>query len=152
VGRISYAPSALFDVTARARLDQGNLNVHYAEAVGSFGPQWLRLSGGWVYSINTPYFLDQQPPQGNVDEPRDEAQVSAATHYGNWRLSGYARRDLKHSEMIDTGADGAFENECFIFDMKFYRRYTSINNDHGDSTLLFEITLKTVGAFGFHAE
>jgi hypothetical protein len=31
----------------------------------------------------------------------------------------------------------------------FLRRYTIINNDHGDSTLLFTITLKTVGPIGF---
>jgi hypothetical protein len=31
-----------------------------------------------------------------------------------------------------------------------YKRYTSIGNDHGDSAVLFQITLKTVGQFGFH--
>jgi LPS-assembly protein len=46
---------------------------------------------------------------------------------------------------------GGYEDECFIFDLRFFRRYTSIANDHGDTAVLFQITLKTVGEFGFHA-
>ena len=53
--------------------------------------------------------------------------------------------------MASVAAGGAYEDECFIFDVSFQRRYTSINNDHGASTILFEVTLKTIGEFGFHA-
>jgi LPS-assembly protein len=45
---------------------------------------------------------------------------------------------------------GTYEDECFIFDVNFSRRYTSIDNDNGGTTILFQITLKTVGQFGFH--
>jgi LPS-assembly protein len=151
VGRITYTPSPWFDLTTRARVDHHTLDLHYAEAVGSFGPQFLRVSAGYLYTQNTPYFLDYQPAQGDPNEPRNEADVSVATHYGQWRASGYARRDLEHSQMVSTGGNGAYENECFIFEAKYIHRYTSINNDHGDSTVLFQITLKTVGEFGFHA-
>jgi len=37
-----------------------------------------------------------------------------------------------------------------IFDLTFYKRYTSIAGDSGDTMVLFQITLKTVGQFGFH--
>jgi LPS-assembly protein len=151
VGRVTYTPSPWFDLTTRGRFDRSNFNLHYGEAVGSAGPSWLRLSAGYLYTPNTPYFLDFEPPQGDPNQPRNEIQFAASTHYGRWRASGYGTRDLQLGQMVATGADGAYEDECFIFDLKFTRRYTSINNDHGSSTVLFQITLKTVGAFGFHA-
>ena len=46
------------------------------------------------------------------------------------------------------GAHGRYEDECFAFDVSYYKRYTQIYYDKGDSTLLFTIVLKTVGAFG----
>ena len=53
--------------------------------------------------------------------------------------------------MISTGFHATYEDECFIFDAHFDRRYTSIDNDHGSTLLLFTLTFKTVGQFGFNA-
>ena len=60
------------------------------------------------------------------------------------------RRNLTLSKLDGIGAHGTYEDECFIFDVNFFRRYTSINNDNGGTTILFQVTLKTVGQFGFH--
>jgi LPS-assembly protein len=45
----------------------------------------------------------------------------------------------------------SYEDECFIFSGNVYRRFTSIGGDNGATTVLLQITLKTVGTFGFHA-
>ncbi len=45
----------------------------------------------------------------------------------------------------------SYEDECFVFDVNFNKRYTSIDNDNGGTSILFQITFKTVGQFGFHA-
>jgi hypothetical protein len=45
----------------------------------------------------------------------------------------FARRDLTTNQMVAIGADAIYEDECFIVDFKFYRRYTSINNDNGST-------------------
>ena len=58
---------------------------------------------------------------------------------------------MQTSQMVSVLAGGSYEDECFIFDISFYRRYTSVNGDGGASSVLFQITLKTVGEFGFHA-
>ena len=50
-----------------------------------------------------------------------------------------------------SGRGRTYENECLIFDVNAFKRYTQIDNDNGSTTILFEITLKTVGQFGFHA-
>ncbi len=153
VSHISYQPYKYFDVTARQRFDRHNLNVTFADAVASAGPDYLRVSAGYLYSKVTPFtFYDVAPTTNTLPgPPRNEVTLNAATHYGAWRLNGFARRDIEMSKMVGIGGGGAYEDECFIFDVKYYRRYTSINNDHGATTILFTITLKTVGQFGFHA-
>ncbi len=53
--------------------------------------------------------------------------------------------------MTSAGVRATYEDECFIFDAVFNRRFTSLNGDSGSSLFLFQISLKTVGQFGFHA-
>lgn len=151
VARITYTPDKYIDLTVRTRLDNQNYNVHFAEGIASVGPQWLRVSAGYYYSPNTPYFLDFQPAQGNPLMPRNEASLAVSTKHGRWRFSGFAQRDLQNSLMVDAGLDGAYEDECSVVELKVFRRYTSINGDHGETTALIQITLKTVGTFGFNA-
>ena len=61
------------------------------------------------------------------------------------------RRDLQTSQMVAVGADAVYEDECFIFDLRYSRRYTSFNGDNGSTTFLVQLTFKTVGQFGFNA-
>ena len=77
--------------------------------------------------------------------------VGASTNYGHWRLHASARRDLETNQMVSTAIGGAYENECAIFDVEFTRRYTSLDGDNGATSLIFQITLKTVGTFGFNS-
>ena len=53
--------------------------------------------------------------------------------------------------MVVGRGDAIYEDECFIFDIRFYRRYTSINGDNGSTTILFLMTFKTIGQFGYRA-
>ncbi len=151
VGRLTYVPSSFFDITARARVDKNNFDTHFAEALADIGPAWLRLSAGYVYSNVTPFWLYYQPPQGNFYQPRNEVTLGLTAKLGRWRLHGYAARDMQLSKMVDSGGTIAYENECAIFAFNFYRRDTTINQDHGYTAATIQITLKTVGTFGFHA-
>jgi LPS-assembly protein len=92
------------------------------------------------------------PPAGNAFyTPRNEVTVGASSNWGKYRLSAYARRDLQSSQMVAAGVDAVYEDECFILDFRFYRRYTSYNGDNGATTALFQLTFKTIGQFGFKA-
>ena len=53
--------------------------------------------------------------------------------------------------MVAVGADAVYEDECYILDLRVYRRYTSYNGDNGATTALIQMTFKTVGQFGFKA-
>jgi LPS-assembly protein len=74
-----------------------------------------------------------------------------SSKWGDYRFNGYARRDLATNQMVAVGADAIYEDECFIFDLRLYRRYTSINGDRGSTAVLFLLTFKTIGQFGYRA-
>ena len=158
VARATITPSSWFDLIARTRVDPRNASVRFVDAVASAGAPLFRPSIGYLYSSTNPYFLFDQapstvPPTGypaSYFVPRNEVTVSASSQFGPYKITGYVRRDIQLSKFDSVGAHATYENECLIFDVNFLRRYTSINNDHGGTTLLFQITLKTVGQFGFH--
>ncbi len=83
--------------------------------------------------------------------PRNEITLGASSAWGQYRFSGWARRDLQTNQMVGVGADAIYEDECYILDFRFFRRYTSFNGDNGSTTLLIQMTLKTIGQFGFKA-
>ena len=91
------------------------------------------------------------PTATQPQTPRNEITLGGSAKQGPWRVSGDVRRNLQTSQLVSVAASTAYEDECFIFNATMFRRYTSINNDHGATTVLFQITLKTVGQFGFHA-
>ncbi len=155
VSRVSFTPTPLFDLTTRERFDHKNGNLRFADALVSAGPPILRVNAGYIYTAYDPYSLYDSPATAQAHSltgpPRNEVTVGASTRFGPWRLNGYARRDIETAKMVGVGLGGTYEDECFVFDAKYFRRYTSVNNDHGATTILFTITLKTVGQFGFHA-
>ena len=155
VARQSFSPAPVFDLTARERIDHRSLQIKYAEATASAGPDFLRVGAGYLYSTTTPYALYDAAPSAiqlaAYNTPRNEVSLNASTRYGAWRLNAAVRRDVRSNKFVGIDAGGTYEDECFIFDVHFYRRYTSVLADSGDSGLLFNITLKTVGEFGFHA-
>ena len=67
--------------------------------------------------------------------------------WGHYRFTPSARRNLATNQMIYYGATAAYEDECFILDVRFTRRFTSLLNDHGSTALLFFFTFKTIGQF-----
>ncbi|MCW3473147.1 LPS-assembly protein LptD [Limobrevibacterium gyesilva] len=152
VSRLSFTPNSYLDITTRQRFDHKSFQIRFADALVSAGPSWLRFTGGYIYTIDNPYTLYDTPTSFNqTTTPRNEISLGTTAKWGNWRLNAAARRDLQSSKLVATSFGGAYEDECFIFNVSYIRRYTSINNDHGSSTILFQITLKTVGQFGFHA-
>ena len=155
VTRTTLAPTEWLDLTYRTRLDKSDFKIRFADALATVGVPKFRVTAGYIYSTFDPYtFYNQAPPpptSTNFYTPRDEITLGASTSFNHYRFGAYARRDLSTDKMVGVGAEGAYKDECYIFDVKYYRRYTSINNDHGATTVLFQLTFKTVGQFGFHA-
>lgn len=157
VARATFAPTNWLDLTYRTRLDHKTLNTHFADALATVRGPHFALSGGYLYTTFNPYEFYQQPqppPLNNASgfyTPRNEITLAASTNWGQYRLSGFARRDLATNKMVSLGLDAAYEDECFIFDVRFNRRYTSYNGDNGSTGVLFQLTFKTIGQFGYRA-
>ena len=83
--------------------------------------------------------------------PRNEITAAVSSKWEHYRFSLSARRNLANNEMIYYGATAAYEDECFILDVRLNRRFTSLLNDHGSTSLLFYFTFKTVGQVGYRA-
>lgn len=159
VARVTITPASYFDLTARTRVSPRNGNINFVDTVASAGVPKLRMNAGYLYSNTNPYFLYDQPPTLSLPSsypasyfiPRNEVTVGASSQFDAYKFSGYVKRDLQLGKLVSVGVRGTYENECLIFDVNAFKRYTSINNDSGSTTVLFEITLKTIGQFGFHA-
>jgi LPS-assembly protein len=155
VARGTFTPNKWLDLTYRTRMDKTTLATHFAEALTSVGVDKFRLSGGYIYTNFNPFtYYDQPapPPTGNgYYFPRNEVSLGVSSKWGDYRFNGYARRDLATNQMVAVGADAIYEDECFIFDFRLFRRYTSINGDNGSTTVLFLVTFKTIGQFGYRA-
>jgi len=159
VARLTIAPTEWLDLTYRTRLDHRTFQTRLADAVVSAGVPKFRVNAGYIYTPYDPYVLYDQPltlaatpPAGSAFyNPRNEITLGASSTWGKYRISGYVRRDLSTNKMVAAGANASWENECFIFNLLLYRRYTSINNDNGSTALLFQFTFKTLGQIGYRA-
>jgi LPS-assembly protein len=155
VARASFTPTDWLDLTGRARFDHTNFTPHMWDAIGTVGGPLLRVSAGYIYTNFDPYtYYDQPPPPpvGNAYySPRNEITIGTSSTFGRYKLTTFARRDMTNSRMVAFGGDAIYEDECFILDLKVYRRYTSINDDNGSTAVLFLITFKTLGQVGYRA-
>ncbi len=155
VARASFAPTQWLDLSYRTRLDKNSGSARFADALATVGGNLLRVTGGYIYTTYDPYSAFDQapppPPSSTFYQPRNEITLGASSRYGNYSVGGYVRRDLATNRMVLVGGNAAYEDECYILQMLFLRRYTSYNGDGGSNTILFQMTFKTIGQFGFHA-
>ena len=151
VTRATVSPAPWLDLTARNRFDSTNGRVRFADVVASAGAPLLRVGVGYLRTNTNPYQLSdfyQVPASYYV--PRDEVTLNATTHFlSHYTVSAYIRQNLATHATDSAGVHAIYEDECFIFDANLNRRYTSLNNDHGETLVLVQVTFKTVGQFGF---
>ena len=152
VSRISFVPASWLDLTARGRFDHNSGQVHFADGLVSVGTNLLRVTGGYIYNQHDLYYfydssIRTSNPQLAFFEPANEATLGVSSRWKEYRASVFGRRDLATNQNVAIGADAAYENDCFIFDVSYVKRYTTISGQSGDSSILFSITFKTIGTF-----
>ncbi|MFC7736073.1 LPS-assembly protein LptD [Roseomonas sp. GCM10028921] len=153
VGRVTVAPTTWFDVTARSRLDGSSLDRRLIETAAGFGldPVGLpgtRLNFGYLYQIPSTLRV----PVRYTREVFAGVNTRVTT---NWRAGVFGRYDIEAERGVAVGASAAYEDECFLFEGRFYRSFaentTTSRTYPSGTTLLFRIALKTVGDFGLRA-
>jgi LPS-assembly protein len=159
VARTGFAPNQWADFVMRGRFDHDRGTVRFADAVASVGPSNLRFSVGYLYSSTDPFALytSDYTITGNSGEfaqgstfyqHRNEVSAGLTVRDGAYAASGGVQRDLATGDLVGYQMDAKYENECFIFDISANRRYTSIDYDKGNTTILFTVTFKTLGQLG----
>ena len=155
VGRATITPADWLDLTYRTRIDRKTLQTRMADAVVSAGVPALRVSAGYIYTQYNPFtFYDQAPPPppGNgYYFPRNEVSLGLATAYDRYKFNVSARHDIQANKLVSIGASASYEDECYILDLRLFQRYTQLNGDRGATTVLIQMTFKTVGQVGFRA-
>ena len=156
VARLSLAPTPWLNMTYRTRLDHNNLATRMADALVSAGVPKFNVSAGYLYTTFDPFTLFDQPQPPPSDSaffsPRDEVTFNVGSNWGRYRFSGFAIRNLTSDQMVAWGGDAIYEDECFILDAKMYRTYTALPGEpSGVTVLLFQLTFKTIGQFGYRA-
>ena len=157
VTRTTISPVSWFDTTFRTRLDAARLTPRFVDAQASTGVPAFRFSAGYIYSATKPYYQYDLAPSVAAPLPasyfvlRKEITVSAVTTIDKYKFTAYGREDVNLHKPTAVGLRGTYEDECFIFDINLNRRYTSLNGDSGSTSILFQITFKTIGQFGYHA-
>lgn len=159
VGRVTLAPKPWFNLTYRTRLDHASLGPRMIDATASFGTSLLNFSGGYLYSSTNPYVLYQQPFQLGYPSTfpagyfvaRREFTANAGTNYGPWSLSAGTERNLATGQFDSANFTAGWQNECMAVSLIYDERFTSFNLDNGNTTVLLQITFKTLGNVGFNA-
>ncbi len=152
VARATVTPATWLDVTARTRLDRNRFTPRFADLQATTGTANFRVGGGYIYSAVSPYYYYDQPTiPASYFQHRNEITVNASGRVGAYGFSGYHRRDLATGKPTSLGAQVSWENECVILEASLNRRYTSLLGDNGNTLVLFQVTLKTVGQFGYKA-
>ena len=138
VGSINISPSAVFDLSYRTRLSHENLSPNSNE---------IELQAGQPsFRVNTNYTLVESQ-RGSEFGRREEISGSLATKLTRmWRNSVSGIYDLDDDGQLRTlSFDLTYECECFTFTTKIQRDLFSDRDLRPNSTILFQLTFKTLG-------
>ena len=152
VGWVTVAPATYFNLTYRTRLSHTDLGRRMIDATAFVGAPLLNFTGGYLYTTTNPYvqFLTATPRPAYFT-PRHEATLQAASSFGDWSLAAGTERNLQTGKFDNATFNGTWQNDCFGVSVIFFRRITSFNLDNGSTTLLLQLTFKTLGNVGFSA-
>jgi LPS-assembly protein len=147
VARARFAPVPWFELLGRTRLDGNDLEPRLWEGTGTVFAGRFSLTAG---------YLGTDPAPNGAFRKREEISMGAFVRLtDNWRLGAFGRYDRVLEQPVAAQLALTYEDECLIFETRFIRRWTedevTLRDDPTGSTLLFRITLKTVGDFGIRA-
>lgn len=158
VGRLTVAPTSWFNVSTRARLDSQSGANNFNDFIAStsfrnvLGLDHLGLQGGYLYSPPLPYIT----PVRTRNEVLAGFSASTRTASGsNWRINVSARYDLDIDRPVMIQGSAGYEDECFILETSFIRRFsrneTTRQQYAGNNFILVRLAFKTLGQYGFRA-
>jgi len=148
VGRVRLSPVPWLDLVARTRLDKDGLTPRLVEGQGRVSFGRASLGASYLYTVPSAALTTQR-------ERREVAGSVSAQVTRYWRAGAFGRYDLELDRAVAAGVNLTYEDECLIFDTRFARTYADPTSNASyytsDTVLLFRLSFKTVGDFGFRA-
>lgn len=148
VSRLTFRPTSWLDLTGRSRREGESLAARTYDVSGT-----LRPSDNTSFTVG--YLKAPPVPYINPFAQREEIYLGASQRLGMWRVSAFGRQDIQLDRPVALGLSALYEDECFIFETRFIKRYAEdpTTNDFypGATMLLFRFGFKTIGDFGLRA-
>lgn len=150
VARVSADLTPWLGISYRARSASDQLRQTFSDLSTRVGMEPFWVSGSYVLI----------PPSATANRPTQREEVGAmasigpfrGTSFDHWRGIASAYYDLQQSTFVATVFGAVYEDECFIFNVRYLRSFTNpALQAEGGTTLLFQLTFKTVGEVGFSA-
>jgi len=140
VGRITYQPNSIYSFTARGRFDEA-----------TFTPERLELESRANFDRWTLQLLygdyAAQPLLGFLT--RREGLLAGASFKvtQNWIVLGSARYDIENNEFDQTRLGLGYVDDCFMLSVNWLTgyTYTATQTQVRDSTVMFQLSLRTLG-------
>ena len=138
VGRIDVRPTRYIDTFYRFRFNENDSEFNRSELGARFGSEAIRIGADYTFLR-----------EGEID---DVAQLDELTLRFNaklddyWSLRLFTRQDLSEdTEPLEHQAGIRYEDECFIFDARFRRTFTSSADVDEIDEYIVRLTFKTLG-------
>lgn len=147
VARARLAPVPWFELLGRTRLDGDTGESRLVDVSGTVFMPRLSLTAG---------YLSTDPAPNSAYRRRSEVSLGGLVQLNdNWRLGAFGRYDHVLDRPVAAQAALTYEDECLIFETRLVRRWdedtATGRSDPSGTTLLFRVTLKTIGDFGIRA-
>lgn len=138
VGRLDFRPSNYIDTFYRFRLNQDDREFNRSELGARVGSSALNIGVDYT-------FLREGEINGVAQ--LDELTLSFGAKWDdNWRVNAFTRQDLTGStEPLEHGVGLNYEDECFIFDARFRRTFTSSADVDEIDEFVVRLSFKTLG-------
>ena len=148
MSRLTFRPSSWIDLTGRARRGGESFAARAYDVSAT-----LRPSNDTSFTLG---YLQAPPmPYLNPVAQREEIYLGASQRLGFWRMTAFGRQDIELNRPVAFGLSATYEDECFIFETRFIKRYAEdpATSDlyPGATMLLFRFGFKTIGDFGLRA-
>lgn len=149
VARLRVAPVSWFETMGRVRTTTDQpFNVTFTDVVSTISLGRVSLSGGYLDAPPVPYL--------NPSQRRLEVSTGIFARINdNWRVGVSGRYDLKLDRPVLIQANLVYEDECFLIDGRFIKRYADNPSTGqlypGNTILLVRIGFKTLGEYYFRA-
>lgn len=153
VARARVEPTQYLGFTARTRVNPKNGDIDFGDALFNINGPHFGINGGYVWEPVTPFYYyvndyrTANPPSVYYQR-MNEISGGVSTSWASWHASVFARRALSRKQFVAIGANAGIQNDCFGLDVMYLKQYTTIGGQQRNSTVLFTVTLKSIGAFG----